>query len=77
MSLLFLSLLQIVISYIHSNIPRLLGNLIPRVCNQLPLISQTGKSVQTGEPEPGVQGLGFGKQIKGGFQGTWLSVTSI
>jgi hypothetical protein len=65
----------------HNNILRLLGNLIPRVCNQLPLRSQTGKSARTGGPEPGVQGevagLGFGKQIKGGFQGRWLSVTSI
>lgn len=33
-----------------------LGNLIPRVCNQLPLMSQTGKSVRTSEPKPGVQG---------------------
>ena len=46
----------------------LLGNLIPRVCTQLPLVSQTGKSVGTGEPKPGgereVSGLGFGDRSK-------------
>ena len=31
----------------------LLGNLIPRVCTQLQFVSQTGKSVGTGEPKPG------------------------
>jgi hypothetical protein len=31
----------------------LLGNLIPRICTQLPLVSQTGKSVGTGESKPG------------------------